>query len=93
MGDRKIVQCFGTKRRPRKAEKICRRKYLWTSRGSTAGHFGSKGSYACPHCGTLPDFQHPINRYLDGGLTQEEAQDILKRDYDENWLKKTEAGT
>ena len=93
MGDRRIVQCFGVKRRPRKAEKICRRKYLWTARGSSAGNFGSKGIQACPHCGTMPDFQHPINRYLNGDLAQEEAQAILKEDYDKSWLKKTKAGT
>ena len=72
MGDRRIVQCFGIKRRPHKADKVCGRKFLWTARGAR-GNFGSKGAQACPHCGTLPDFQHPYNQHLAGTMTYEEA--------------------
>ena len=93
MADNRIVQCFGTKVRPRKPAVPCRKKFRWTAKGSSQGNFGRKGIQACPNCGTLPDFKHPINRYWNGDLTQEETQEILKRDYDENWLKKKEAGT
>ena len=72
MADRRIVQCFGVKRRPRKADKVCGRRFLWTARGAS-GNFGGKGSQACPHCGNLPDFQHPFNRHLNGEMTYEEA--------------------
>ena len=88
MADQRIVQCFGVKRRPGKAAKECRKKYLWVSSGAASGSFGRKGPQACPSCGTLPNFQHPINRYLDGTLTQEAAQEILRKDYDSNWIKK-----
>lgn len=74
MGDRRIVQCFGIKRKPGKPDKACGRKFLWTARGASSGNFGSKGTQACPHCGTLPDFQHPFNRYLNRELTYEEAE-------------------
>jgi hypothetical protein len=73
MGDRRIVQCFGTKKRPGKPDKDCRRKFLWTARGSS-GNFGSKGIQNCPHCGTMPDFQHPFNQYLNGEITHEQAE-------------------
>ncbi len=76
MADRRIVQCFGVKKKPHKADKICGRRFLWTARGAS-GNFGSKGSQACPHCGTLPDFQHPLNRYLNGELTLEGAKDAM----------------
>jgi hypothetical protein len=42
-----------------------------------SGHFGSKGVQACPHCGTIPDFKHPFNRYLVGDLSEEEAQAMM----------------
>ena len=73
MADRRVVQCFGTKRRPHKEAKVCGRKFLWTARGAGVGHFGSTGTQACPNCGTLPDFRHPYNRHLNGDLTYEEA--------------------
>ncbi len=88
MVDRKIAQCFGTKVRPRKPAKPCRKKYLWTAKGSSAGNFGSKGSSCCPSCGTFPDWNHPINRYLSGEIDQGQDQEILRRDYDEAWIKK-----
>ncbi len=73
MVDQRIVQCFGIYKKPHKPEKDCRRKYLWTARGASAGNFGSKGVQACPHCGTMPNFKHPYNQYLDGLITFEEA--------------------
>ncbi len=77
MADRRIVQCFGIKKKPHKADKICGRKFLWTARGASAGHFGSNGTQACPNCGTLPDFQHPYNQHLGGLLTYEEAAALM----------------
>ena len=74
MSDRRIVQCFGIKKRPHKQDKICRKRFLWTAVGSTMSHFGGRGTQACPYCGTLPDFQHPLNKYLNGDLTQAEAE-------------------
>ena len=74
MGTHRIVQCFGTEVRPRKPTRPCRRKFLWTARGSSRGNFGSKGVQACPHCGTMPDFQHPFNIYLNREMTYEEAE-------------------
>jgi hypothetical protein len=73
VGDRRVVQCFGTKRKPGKADKPCRKQWLWTARGAN-GNFGSKGCQNCPHCGTMPDFQHPFNQYLSGDLTHEQAE-------------------
>ncbi len=90
MADQRIVQCFGVKVRPGKAARECRKRYLWIARGASAGNFGRKGAQACPSCGTMPDFRHPINKYLDGTLSQEQAQEILRRDYDANWRKKEE---
>ena len=72
MSDRRIVQCFGTKRKPHKPDKECRRKYVWTARG-ISGNFGGKGVQACPHCGTMPDFRHPYNKYLNVDISYEEA--------------------
>ena len=74
MGDRRIVQCFGIKKKSGKPDKICGRKFVWTARGASAGNFGSKGVQACPHCGTMPDFRHPYNRHLNGEITFEQAQ-------------------
>ena len=74
MSDWRIVQCFGTKVRPKKPAEICRQRYLWISRGSSQGNFGRKGSQACPNCGALPDFRHPLNQYLGGDLTLDEAE-------------------
>ncbi len=90
MADRRIVQCFGTLVRPRKPAKPCRRKYRWSAKGASY-NFGPKGVQACPHCGTMPDFKHPINRYWNGELTQEQAQELLQRDYNPDWTKKEEA--
>lgn len=74
MSDRRIVQCFGVKKRPGKADKDCQRRFLWTARGASSGNFGSNGTQACPHCGTLPDFQHPFNQYLNGEINHEQAE-------------------
>lgn len=73
MADRRIVQCFGIKRRPHKADKVCGRKFVWTASGASSGNFGGKGTQACPNCGTLPDFQHPYNRYLNQEISYEQA--------------------
>lgn len=72
--DHRIVQCFGTKRRPHKEDKICRRRFLWTALGNGKTQFGRKGTQACPHCGTMPNFKHPFNQYLIGELSEEEAK-------------------
>ncbi len=77
MSDTRIVQCFGTLRRPRQEDKPCRRRFLWTSRGGKESHFGRKGAQACPHCGTMPDFRHPHNQFLDGGITEEKAKALM----------------
>ncbi len=77
MADRRLVQCFGIKRRPHKEDKVCGRKFVWTACGASAGNFGSKGTQACPNCGTLPNFRHPFNRYLDGQMTYAEAEDAM----------------
>ena len=77
MADQRIVQCFGVKKQPHKADKVCGRRFLWTARGASAGNFGRKGAQACPHCGTMPDFRHPFNIFLDGGMTYEEAADAM----------------
>ncbi len=90
MSDSRVVQCFGVKRRPRKADKTCRRQYLWIARGASAGNFGRKGVQACPHCGTQPDFRHPINKYLAGTFSQEQAQKVLREEYNPDWTRKEE---
>jgi len=72
VSDHRVVQCFGVKKRPRKAAEACRKKYLWIARGAS-GNFGRKGAQACPNCGTSPDFTHPFNRYLNREITHEEA--------------------
>jgi len=72
MPEQRIVQCFGTKVRPHKEAKRCRRKYHWTAKG-VSGNFGRKGAQACPYCGTPPDFKHPLNRYYVGELTYDAA--------------------
>ena len=77
MSDRRLVQCFGTKRRPHKADKPCRRRYIWTGVGTGKHQFGSRGAQACPHCGTLPEHAHPYNKYLNGELTFEEAESAM----------------
>ena len=84
MTDHRIVQCFGVKIRPHKPARVCRAQYMWSARGATAGNFGRKGAQACPHCGTMPDFKHPINRYLGGGITREQAEAMLEDYYAEN---------
>ena len=73
MADRRLVQCFGIKRRPGKPDQKCGRRFIWTAKGAKAGGFGPKGAQACPHCGTLPNFQHPYNRHLAGQLSYDEA--------------------
>lgn len=77
MSDHRIVQCFGVKRRPHKEDKLCRRRFLWTARGTGKTQFGRKGTQACPHCGTMPDFKHPFNRYLSGEIDEEEAKAMM----------------
>lgn len=74
MSDYRVVQCFGVKKRPRKPEEACRKRYLWIARGASSGNFGRKGAQACPNCGTLPDFDHPYNRFLMGFITEEQAK-------------------
>lgn len=91
MSTHRLVQCFGTLVRPRKPARPCRRKYLWTARGASANNFGRKGVQACPHCGTMPDFVHPINRMLNREISQQEMQETFKKDYDPvSGLKKAE---
>ncbi len=93
MSDNRIVQCVGNKVRPHKQTKTCRKKFLWTAKGSSAGNFGRKGAQACPSCGTLPDLAHPINRYLNNEITGEEAKETLLRDYNSDWTRKESVGT
>ena len=90
MATHRIVQCFGTLVRPHKQNRPCRRKFLWTARGSSKGNFGRKGTQACPHCGTLPDFKHPVNKWLNHELSQKEAVEIFQRDYNPDGTKKVE---
>jgi len=82
MADRRIVQCFGTLRKPGKPARPCREKFLWIAAG-TRGNFGSKGTKgACPHCGTLVNLAHPVNVMLDGGYRDEaEYQKALQNYY------------
>ncbi len=77
MSDRRVVQCFGIKRRPHKADKACRQRFMWTAIGSTISHFGGRGTQACPNCGTLPNFRHPLNRYWGGEITEDEAMEMM----------------
>ncbi len=77
MSDRRIVHCFGIRRRPHKEAKVCKKgDYLWTASG-ISGNFGSKGVQACPSCGTPPDFSHPYNKYLQGDMTYDEATTLM----------------
>lgn len=46
---------------------------MWTA-AAAARNFGGRGVHACPYCGTIPDFRHPFNRFLNGELTEEDAQ-------------------
>ncbi len=85
MAEQRLVQCFGTKVRPHKEAKRCRRKYRWIAIG-VSGNFGRKGAQACPYCGTPPDFKHPLNRYYAGQMTLEEAKAAMN-DYLEEWEK------
>ena len=77
MSDVRIVQCFGTKRRQHKEDKSCRRRFMWTAFGNGKTQFGRRGTQACPHCGTLPDFTHPFNRYLSGEIEEAEAKAMM----------------
>jgi len=77
LSDYRVVQCFGTKRRPGRPEQTCRDKYLWAAAGATAGNFGRKGVQACPNCGTPPDFRHPLNQALNGDITIEQAEAMM----------------
>ena len=77
MADYRIVQCFGIKRRPKKPAVNCRKKFLWTASGASEGRFGRKGTQACPNCGTLPDFTHPLNRYFNNEITLDEAEALM----------------
>ena len=74
MSDYRLVQCFGVKKKPKKPDKLCRRRYIWTARDAGQYNFGSRGAHVCPYCGTAPDFRHPFNKYLDGKISEEEAQ-------------------
>jgi hypothetical protein len=76
VSDYRRVQCFGTKRRPRKADEPCRKQFLWIARGAS-GNFGRKGAQACPNCGTLPNFDHPYNKFLSGDITHEQAVALM----------------
>lgn len=87
MSDYRRVQCFGVSRKPKKAAKMCRRQYVWKAKGSS-GNFGRKGIQSCPHCGTLPDFSHPVNRWLNGEISQEQAQEIFSREYNNDGTRK-----
>jgi len=74
MSDYRVVKCFGTKKVPGKEAKFCGRAFKWTS-AAMSRNFGGKGVQACPYCGTMPDFQHPVNRGLNGEFeTAEEVQ-------------------
>lgn len=88
MSDYRIVQCFGVKRRPGKPDQLCRNKYLWIASGASAGRFGRKGTQACPNCGTLPEFAHPVNRFLDNELSKEAAEALLPEYYKSREPKK-----
>lgn len=91
MATSRLVQCFGTLVRPRKQAKDCRRRYIWTAIGSSANQFGRKGVQACPHCGTMPDFTHPMNRMFNREISQQEMQEIFEKDYNlVSGLKKEE---
>jgi hypothetical protein len=83
MSDYRIVQCFGTKKRPRKPEEVCRQRYLWGAIGATSGNFGRKGAQACPNCGTMPEFAHPLNRFLGQEISLEEAEQSME-EYNKN---------
>lgn len=87
MGDYRVVQCFGTKVRPKKPARACRKKYMWVARG-THGNFGRKGAQACPSCGTMPDFTHPINRLLNGEIDQAQAKAEFEQNYNPDGTKK-----
>jgi len=78
MPDRKVVQCFGTQRKQGKPDKPCRRQFLWTA-SALSHNFGGKGVQACPYCGTMPDFQHPFNRFLGGELSEEAARAAMPK--------------
>ena len=82
MSDYRIVQCFGIKQSPGKEAKPCRRQFLWTASGR-AGNFGGKGVQACPYCGSMPDFQHPVNRGLNGELQTGEQIQAAWVEYEE----------
>lgn len=88
MSDFRIVQCFGTLRRPHKEPKPCRKRYLWGAVDSNKYSFGRNGARACPICGTPPDHRHPFNKFLNGEMGEEEAKaampDYLKMLEDEN---------
>jgi len=74
VSDYRLVQCFGTKKQPRKPNKACRKRWLWTASGANQYRFGRNGTAVCPNCGCAPDFRHPFNRYLNGELTEDEAK-------------------
>lgn len=77
MSDHRVIQCFGTKRRPKKPDEQCRQRYLWIASGASSGRFGRKGAQACPNCGSIPDFRHPLNRYLGGELSLDQAEQAM----------------
>jgi len=51
---------------------------MWTA-SALSHNFGGKGVQACPYCGTMPDFQHPFNRFLGGELSEEAARAAMPK--------------
>ena len=78
MSDRRVIQCFGIKRRPKKEAVPCRKRYMWIA-SAASRNFGRKGAQACPNCGTAPDFRHPLNRALNGEISEQEAIDLMPK--------------
>ena len=72
MADHRIVQCFGIRRHRGKKDRWCQKRFMWTAKAASR-NFGSKGVQACPYCGTMPDFTHPFNRWLNGEMSADDA--------------------
>ena len=53
-------------------------------RQGISGNFGGKGVQACPYCGTMPDFKHPANRWLNGEFNSAEEAQAAMVIYEEN---------
>jgi len=77
VSDYRLVQCFGTKKQPRKPDKPCRKRWLWSASGATRNRFGRNGTIYCPNCGSSPDFRHPFNKYLNGEISEKEAKESM----------------